>query len=244
MPVLPHTILQDSFSFLVFSRNLPADNLSWNYENNLTFQILCDRSSIQRILLVWLEHYSQLAESYPVAISPREGSMKPIGTSVLFTALGCDSKELAQRVLDEPGIRGLISEGKFLVSQQGITFPVDQILWDSETIPIDISELFSKFESKDDAHLLLDLFMQHTPTRIIQLEDAIAEKNQQEAHRLAHSIKGGALNVCATDLASVAKQLELELKHHGFTEKIAEMLSLLKKQYGNVDNYWSSLEEE
>ncbi|KGE71851.1 Hpt domain-containing protein [Spirochaeta lutea] len=244
MAEFPHTILQESFSFLVFNQDTPPDALTWQYEDPSRFQITCDQSSIQRLLLLWLEACFKLRDTLEVTISLRENPLPGVPYGIAFRTSQVDSNAVATIIESEPGIKELLAARRLELVDHGILFPVQEVSRSQKDQPLDLTQLHGKFEDPADAQLLLELFMQHTPVRILQLEDALSADNSREAHRLAHSIKGGALNICAADLAETAKTLEVELKTRGCTPKTVELLSTLKKRYGLVDTYWNSLEGE
>ena len=55
----------------------------------------------------------------------------------------------------------------------------------------------------------LALFVQHAPQALANLRAAAERDDRQEVHRLGHSLRGSAGQVCATALAAIAAELEL-----------------------------------
>jgi len=80
---------------------------------------------------------------------------------------------------------------------------------------------------------LIDIFLQDTPLRIKELEDALATGNVPLATRAAHSIKGSAGNFGASGLAAVALEMETAAKA-GQLAAVAARQSALAQQFALV----------
>ncbi len=55
---------------------------------------------------------------------------------------------------------------------------------------------------------MIDLFLADTPTRLADLETALAAGQQQEFVRAVHSIKGASANFGADDLHDICAEIE------------------------------------
>ena len=66
---------------------------------------------------------------------------------------------------------------------------------------------------------IIAIFLDDTPARIADLRTSLASGNQSDFTRAAHSIKGSSSNLGATDLRTIAAELE----QRGKTEGIANL---------------------
>ncbi len=102
---------------------------------------------------------------------------------------------------------------------------------------------------------LLDMFIQETIRRLGEAEDALNSRDMKGFHREVHSIKGGALNLMADDLAHHALRLEQSVKA-GLAENAApegiipgdellrKDLEELKKAFKRFREMWNSIREK
>ena len=80
---------------------------------------------------------------------------------------------------------------------------------------------------------LIEIYLQDTPERIAEIENAIAQGNAGAAMRAAHTIKGSSGNFGARQL--VARALEIEtLAKAGNLDPIPALLQVLKDEYAQV----------
>lgn len=63
-------------------------------------------------------------------------------------------------------------------------------------------------DGADLAGELIDLFASHTPVKIAELHEAIAQGDASAAYRHAHTVAGSALSLGATGLVALARQAE------------------------------------
>lgn len=91
---------------------------------------------------------------------------------------------------------------------------------------------------------LLDGFTEDAALRLIEAEKAFISGDMEHLHREAHSIKGGALNLMADDLADKALVLEKTARTGGvISEELQISLNELKKAYKTFRVAWESIRE-
>lgn len=78
------------------------------------------------------------------------------------------------------------------------------------------------------------IFLEDTPQRILELDQSMEAKDAARFVRAAHSIKGSAANMGATDLRVAAESLELAVKAGGLAPA-PEMLAGLKGEYQRTE---------
>ncbi len=77
------------------------------------------------------------------------------------------------------------------------------------------------------------IFLEDTPQRIAELEQALAAGDAARFSRAAHSIKGSSANLGATALRAVAEQLERQSHKEGLGG-VAPLLGNLKVEFSRA----------
>lgn len=90
----------------------------------------------------------------------------------------------------------------------------------STELPIDpeaIENLRALNPDDDDAFLkdIIGIFLEDTPERIAELKQCLTAYDQPRFTRAAHSIKGSASNLGATQVRAVAEKLEHQSRNSG-----------------------------
>lgn len=80
---------------------------------------------------------------------------------------------------------------------------------------------------------MIEIFLRHSPERIIQIRDGIAEKDAGEAETGAHSLKSSAGNVGALRLQTLCEAVET-LAQSGDFVALKERLEELEGAYQEV----------
>jgi HPt (histidine-containing phosphotransfer) domain-containing protein len=70
---------------------------------------------------------------------------------------------------------------------------------------------------------IIGIFLDDTPQRIAELRQGLANDDQAQFTRAAHSIKGSSSNLGATQLRAISSELE----HRGKTESLAGLAGLV-----------------
>ena len=83
-----------------------------------------------------------------------------------------------------------------------------------------------QFLNEDKLYALLSRYIMDSASIIQQLEDALGNKNQDEARRLAHSLKSTSANVGAIPLSELAKELE-DFAREGQLSEISTRMAAL-----------------
>lgn len=80
---------------------------------------------------------------------------------------------------------------------------------------------------------LVDVFLEDVPQRLAEIEKALAASDAALLTRAAHTIKGSGGNFGATDLSTIAQQLEQQGKAAAFADAAAT-LPALKTEFARV----------
>lgn len=114
-----------------------------------------------------------------------------------------------------------------------ITAPVSEILFIDAQLCVDERELEMKLPDGVFRNNIVDLFLSEAPKRFSSLCQAISQKNNKEIHRIAHSMKGSALNVSAQRLAYFCRRLEMVSKI-GHTEQTSQLQTKIEAELCHV----------
>lgn len=103
------------------------------------------------------------------------------------------------------------------------TMPKDTVL--------DFNRALKEFENDKDLLLrLLDEFKSILANQIIHITQLLISEDYQKIEFEAHSIKGGAMNICAYKLADAAKNLEKCCRKNGHKSEMQDNVDILQKQ--------------
>jgi len=106
----------------------------------------------------------------------------------------------------------------------------------SDESPLDPQAIDALRELSPDAGFLrelIEVYLQDTPERMAELEDAINRNDVQLATRAAHTIKGSSSNFGATQVTRLSHEIEMQGKSGNLAESPAS-LSKLKAEYSRV----------
>jgi len=105
--------------------------------------------------------------------------------------------------------------------------------------PIDFEKALDEFEGDEEFLMeLLLTFLENVRTQIKAIRQAISDGDADLVRREAHSIKGGAANLTADDLCSVANELE-KIGKSSTLEGSIEVLGQLEKEFCRLEIYAS-----
>lgn len=244
MRFLPHILLQDSYAFFQQSGLGTSSRFRWNYRAGKAFQVEGDKGSIQRLTFVYLEQYIQTTKNVDISIGFVEERDLPFSPALIFEPAEPKPANIAEALRQQEGIQTLLDQARFFLRKSSIYFPVTQVFFETSYPPIDFQDLHQRYENSEDIRLFLELYFSSIPEKLKDLERAIAESRTNEAHRIAHSIKGGALSVAANELAGIAKEIEVQLKNGQTTSKIQEQFPLVAQAYERARRAWQLWEKE
>ncbi|MGA1867421.1 MAG: response regulator [bacterium] len=92
--------------------------------------------------------------------------------------------------------------------------------------PMDFEKVVAEFEGEREIVMeVIEGFIKNVKTQIEVIRNAICDGNAEAVKREAHSIKGGAMNLMAHELAGIA----LELEDMGKSDSLAEGAPILEK---------------
>ena len=106
-----------------------------------------------------------------------------------------------------------------------------------EDMPIDFQRAMKEFEG-DRTFLmdLLDEFIKNVSVQIESIHSAISQGDADKVRAEAHSIKGGAGNICAYKLSDTAFALEMA-GTSGMLKEGEAVLEKLEKEFHRLENY-------
>lgn len=90
---------------------------------------------------------------------------------------------------------------------------------------------------------LFDGFAKDAGLRLNKAEKALKEGDMERLHREAHSIKGGALNLMADDLAENAFKLEQATKSGADAKELKSKLAYLNEAFNRFLEAWKTIQE-
>lgn len=93
-------------------------------------------------------------------------------------------------------------------------------------------EELKQISGADFINELIDAFLDDAPDMIRQMQAALAAKDVESFRRNAHSLKSNANTFGATELAGLAKELELMARENNL--EIGNRLEDLKEAFGKV----------
>ena len=89
----------------------------------------------------------------------------------------------------------------------------------------------------EDFALLIDVFVSDSEQRISGLKKALSEKNALSLRNIAHGFKGSALNLSATQLTELCRQLEAMGRDNLLDEAPATLTRLIE-EFDSVKRYF------
>jgi HPt (histidine-containing phosphotransfer) domain-containing protein len=127
-----------------------------------------------------------------------------------------------------------------------LQFPI--IAADETNEQIELNLLPDYFPDYDTAELIINQYFKDLNNKLQAVEDNLKKEEIKEAHRLSHSLKGGAFTICANKLGKFLKSLEQDLKQIvqnnakiGYNE-INLKLSQVNEEAKNCLEYWNQLD--
>jgi histidine phosphotransfer protein HptB len=93
-------------------------------------------------------------------------------------------------------------------------------------------EDLKQMSGADFINELIDAFLDDAPKMIREMETALAGKDVESFRRNAHSLKSNANTFGATELAGLAKELEMMARENNL--EIGNRLEVLKETFRNV----------
>ena len=104
-------------------------------------------------------------------------------------------------------------------------------------LPIDMDKALREFDiDKKIIHQILGGFIKGVRKQAEVIREALKDGNAELVRREAHSIKGGAANICADDLSRVAFEME-NLGKSGRLECGEELLQKMGVEIGRLEEF-------
>ena len=114
-----------------------------------------------------------------------------------------------------------------MLSYTKIIMPEDQTI---EMQAINALRELSPDAGQEFLRELIQIFLQDTPQRIVELEEALAKNDIPSFTRAAHTIKGSSSNFGATKFTKLAHQMEMQGKSGDLSDSAASYRKL-KSEY-------------
>ena len=110
-----------------------------------------------------------------------------------------------------------------------------------EVAPLDYKRAIEEFEGDEEfLKEVLEGFCDNVKKQIITIEQALNDEDSETIRKEAHSIKGGAANLTADELAEIALELE-NIAASGYSEKAVCMNEKLVKAFDRLENFARNL---
>ena len=93
-------------------------------------------------------------------------------------------------------------------------------------------EELKQISGEDFINELIDAFLEDAPTMLQNIQIALDAKDVESFRRNAHSLKSNAYTFGATELGTLAKELELMARENNLD--VGNRLERLNESYGNV----------
>lgn len=108
--------------------------------------------------------------------------------------------------------------------------------------PVDFKKMLEEFQGDEDFLVeIIEDFISDVGTQISSIEEAIAENDAEKIRKEAHAIKGGALNISADALSSVAYELEMTGRS-GSLDRCPDLFKNLKDELCRVDKFIQNIQ--
>ena len=96
---------------------------------------------------------------------------------------------------------------------------------------LDLADLEERFgKDQEFCREIIDLFIHGMPKRLLDLSEAIAQGNEDQTHRHAHTIKGSAANIAAVRVSETARRIEAAAME-GKMDEAADLFPALTCEY-------------
>lgn len=250
-------MLRNVLEFYQSSGLLPSGTEPVEIDTNACFSADGNRGQMEQVLFFVFGHL--LPEFIPRKITccrlpGTAGAMETLGIRLDFTGVTVISmQEMFQSLMDDPRLKRMIASNnsslELTVDKESGTkslelhFPVAVILAEPANVVIDFQELEKRYDGLELAITLLDGFVMNASRHISLMRSAMEHGDWKEAHRHAHALKGGALNVCADNLARKAKNVELLIKDGHYTD-VADQIDQLERACAELEETWFKHQEE
>jgi HPt (histidine-containing phosphotransfer) domain-containing protein len=143
------------------------------------------------------------------------------------------------RFLETTGTQWLVLEPDSIDSalRVGLDFPIKPASPPRQLATLDLDGLADRFGDAETGLSIAELFVTNTQYQISLLRSAIRSLDWEETHRLAHTLKGGAMNIGAEAFADSARNLEKAIKERRF-QAVPEMIRDMEDACRELDAAW------
>lgn len=240
MGFYPHQVLQDSYEFYTSTGSTSQASLSWSYDSELPFLVDADRGGFQRLLFICLDKYLGIQPAIHFTFQTVQGA--GAGLELAIRDKGGFWAAVRDRLVSDPMSSKLADARTFRFEDDALVVRIQGITWEQEAI--DFGELIRKYESVEDAKMMLDLFFESADERIEEMGEAFRKGESSLAHRLVHSFKGSALNICAPGLAAVCREIEVRIRTMGMVTVVTEDLHRIRDAFASTKLAWHQWQKE
>lgn len=100
---------------------------------------------------------------------------------------------------------------------------------------VDLAELREDLGDEEAVRAIAQSFLDGARLSLAQLRNELTRRGHDEIRRLAHSIKGGAMNIGARDLQQAAQALELAAQERRDAE-LEPLFVAVRERFGSVED--------
>lgn len=109
--------------------------------------------------------------------------------------------------------------------------------------PFQLDVFIAEIGDRDVASSILMKYREQTEGLLLDLHKAFSENKWEEVHRVAHKIKGGALNIGADGLAIPTGQL-MKISREDSPQGGARLIETMEQEFQVISNFIASFNDE
>ncbi len=226
-----------------------SDTISVKVEGSNSF--IGNRQHYEQILFFVFGHLLPEFITPVIRVSSQINPLALLKTSFLLPGTSGAARDQLMTTIEEDRrlkkLLKLAGAETTIVEDEGqavvVLFPVESVLQLGSEPVVNVSELKTRYDSKEIALTLLEGFVMNSRRHLTLLINAISKDDWQEAHRHAHALKGGALNVCAEAIVQRAKSIEIAIKDQHY-DILKQAIQALETACSDLESTWSDYREE
>jgi HPt (histidine-containing phosphotransfer) domain-containing protein len=238
---------------LVFCGYVTPAAIELDIEKHLPDIVLGEKDSMERILYIMMTMFGlkDFSTNGRIAIQFRLRDKRPVLRLSYVSAVNAvrDDKKLNPAAVKILKTLDKLHAVLYSERSRNGSCTVLEVPFQLEknTPPISIASLVSSFGDEETAGKVVSCYIQAVKSEFKQLAESVLEGKAGEIHRLAHSIRGGALSIHAEGLAKAAEHFEEEVREeklHACDQHLQNINRELLLVTHYVKNHWPVRELE
>ncbi len=202
-----------------------------------------DVSNLLNLLFAWtvMDRRIERSDFSWAARSESEDGMVIEGRVVIHPSESCSAEEISFRALTEKPVFGhLLSalQGRVVEETRHSLMFVLQFDKPPSGAPLELDSMLKLVGDRELCGALIEHYLATAPSLISGIETALSQDDSQTVHRLAHTIKGGALNIHAPALRKAALDLENDAKAKRLNN-VNFHLEKIRREFLTVSEYYA-----